>query len=283
MSTLGLGAPVTALDAATGKTLKVYEGTEYAEEILVKDKTIYVVAGNSEVHRSGEGLFRRGEPEPTDFRYITALDTETGQPLWKREFDKEDFLLPLTLAVGDDSVVYQSTVGVTCLNAASGERRWQAARPTPQRRMGFSAPTIVLADGVVLSADRDVSQKEPPASGSIEWGVNGWNEPGFSRKGKASLCAYRLDDGEQLWSVACSEGYNSPVDVFVIDGTVWVGSDYKRYELKTGMALEPLTWKVGNVAMAHHRCYRNKASENFIFTGRAGVEVVDLESGLGWQ
>jgi hypothetical protein len=31
--------------------------------------------------------------------------------------------------------------------------------------------------------------------------------------------------------------------------------------------------------MVHARCYRNKASSNFIFTGRDGIEVIDLQKG----
>ncbi len=277
--TLGLDAPVTAFDAATGKVLNVYKGTEYTEEILVQGNTLFLVVGSSEVHRMGEGLFRRGEPKPTDFRYITAIDGKTGQPLWKRDFDKGDFLLPLTLAVRKDRVVFQSTAGVTCLDAVSGDEQWHVDRPTPRRRMAFSVPTVVMTDEVVLVADRDISKKDLPARGSIEWGVNGWNENGFARKSKSSLRAYRLSDGDPLWAVPCGEGYNSPVDVFVIGSTVWVGNSFSSYDVKTGEAHEPIKWKEGNVAMAHHRCYRNKASEKFIFTGRAGIEVVDLNSG----
>ena len=33
------------------------------------------------------------------------------------------------------------------------------------------------------------------------------------------------------------------------------------------------------VGMVHDRCYRNKASANFIFTGKDGIEVIDLEKG----
>ncbi|MDP6045395.1 MAG: PQQ-binding-like beta-propeller repeat protein, partial [Phycisphaerae bacterium] len=35
------------------------------------------------------------------------------------------------------------------------------------------------------------------------------------------------------------------------------------------------------VGMAHPRCYRNKASERFIFLGRSGIELLSLED--GWQ
>jgi len=33
------------------------------------------------------------------------------------------------------------------------------------------------------------------------------------------------------------------------------------------------------VGMPHHRCYRDKASERFIFTGKSGIEVLSLEKG----
>lgn len=277
--TLGLDAPVVALDARTGETRKVFEGTQYTEEILYDNGVLYLVVGSSEVLRVGEGLFRRGEPQPSGFRYVLALNAESGERLWKHDFAGDDFLLPLTLAYRRGRVVFQSTKGVTCVDARSGQREWHVERPTPRRRMAFSAPTVVMTDDVVLVADRSITNEDEPAEGSVEWGVNGWNEPGFVRKGKATLCAYRLKDGQLMWSAPCSEGYNSPVDVFAIDGEVWVGSDFKRYDLQTGEALDPVTWKVGNVAMAHHRCYRDKASLNYIFTGRAGVEVVDLDNG----
>ena len=66
---LGLGEPVTAIDAATGKTLRVYEGPEFAEEIICAKGILYLIIGSSEVkQRDGtykRGLYKRGEPEPT--------------------------------------------------------------------------------------------------------------------------------------------------------------------------------------------------------------------------
>ena len=65
-----LSAPVTALDAATGETVLTYKGTEHTEEILAHDGVLYLVVGTSEGVRVGGGLHLRGEPEPTDFRYV---------------------------------------------------------------------------------------------------------------------------------------------------------------------------------------------------------------------
>jgi len=278
--TLGLDGPVTALDAATGQVQRVYQGTERTEEILVQDGILYLVVGTSEIHRQGEGLYERGEPRPTGFRCVTAVDASTGAPLWKKSCPKGEYLLPLSLTVKGGQVFYQSTLGVVCLDAQSGRRLWRTERRTPALRMSFSAPTVVATEEVLFCADRIAPEKDA-AGDKVQWGVHGWNLAGFPRRGKSILRAYSTATGAELWNAPCSEGYNSPVDVFVVDAVVWVGSDYKGYDVKTGRLVRHLNWKGAPVAMPHHRCYRNKATERFILTGRAGVEVVSLEN--GWQ
>jgi outer membrane protein assembly factor BamB len=273
--TLGLGAPVTALDAATGQEVRVYKETEHTEEILCDNGVLYLAVGNSEIQRRGEGLFTRNEPEAVTSRTLVALDAADGTVRWKKPFEKDEFLLPQTLAVSGPNVFYQSSAGVVRLDARTGKELWRTPRATPARRMAFSAPTLVVAGDVVLLADRDAGDKT--AAGGIEWGVHGWDEPGFDRKGKCALRAYAVDNGKELWSAPCSEGYNSPVDLFVVKDTVWVGADFKGHELKTGREVRKLDWKGDPVGMAHHRCYRNKATEDYILTGRSGVEMVSLD------
>lgn len=278
--TLGLDAPVTALDAATGETMRTYEGTERTEEIIVQDGVLYLVVGTSEINRRGGGLAKREEPEPTGFRYIAAFDAGTGNELWRKSCPEGEYLLPLSLTVRGKSVFYQSTYGVVRLDGKSGDEIWKVERRTPAMRMSFSAPTLVATDDIILCADRIASEKDA-AGAKVEWGVHGWDEKGFSRRGKAVVTAYSVETGKESWSAPCSEDYNAAVDIFVIGDMVWVGSDYKGYDIKTGELRKELYWKGAPVAMAHHRCYRNKASDNFIFTGRAGIEVVSLDE--GWQ
>ncbi len=279
--TLGFTRGVGALDGATGKTLIEYDGTERTEEILVDDGVLYAVVGTSEVNRRGGGLHRRGEPKPTDYRFITAIRAESGSQLWKRDFTGQEYLLPLTLAVKGDRLYYQSSSGVACLDARSGKEQWRTARQTPAKRMSFSAPTLVATDDVVLCADRNAGKTEQdrPSAGTMEWGVHGWNEKGFARKGQCTLRAYSVKDGRELWSAPCSEGYNSPVDLFVIGDVVWVGTGFKGYDLKTGAERGQINTKAPRVGMAHHRCYRDKATTRFILTGKSGVEVLSLTRG----
>jgi len=153
--------------------------------------------------------------------------------------------------------------------------------PDPAKTHELFGATLVAADEVVLLADRDPgrTEQDKPSAGRVEWGVHGWNESGFRRKPSCTLRAYSVQDGEELWSAPCSEGYNSPVDIFVIDGVAWVGADYKGYDLKTGEVKQRINTRGDPVGMPHHRCYRNKASERFIFTGRSGIEVVSLDKG----
>ncbi len=280
--TLRLDAPVSQLDAATGKLLRTHEGTEYTEEIVYYKGTLYLAVGTSEVYRRGPGLFARGEPKPSDFRRIVAVDAESGRQLWRKDFSADDFLLPLTLTVSDERVFYKSTQVVGCLDAQTGKSLWRSPASTPRIRMAFSAPTVVAANGVLLCADRRVTEKTAKsrvAGNSIEWGVGGWDVPGVPRRTACSITAYDAETGKPLWSHPCKEGYNSPVDVFVVGNTVWVGSDFRGYDLKTGEEKGQLNWQGGTLGMSHHRCYRNKATTKYLLTGRSGIELVSFQTG----
>ena len=280
--TLGLAEPVTQLDAATGKTIQVYKGTEYAEEIIFDRGVLYLVVGTSEVKRWGPGLSIRGEPKPSTFRFICAIEAETGKWLWKRDFSKGEFLLPLSLAVRDGRVFYKTTGHVGCLDARSGETLWTTAAPSLTRRMAWSAPTVVATDEVLLCADRNpVAKKGQPAPRMdiVEWGVSGWNVPGFQRRGPCTLRAYDVRTGKELWSAPCQENYNAPADVFVVGNLVFFSPSYAAHDLKTGKVVRTLKTRGAPVGMVHHRCHRNKATIRYIFTSRSGVELIDLEKG----
>jgi outer membrane protein assembly factor BamB len=277
---------VSVLDAATGDVLKVLKGTERTEEIAVDDGVIYLAVGTSEVYRRGGGLHARGEPEPTDFRYILAVDAKSGEQLWKKDFTGADFLLPLTMTVRNGSVFYQDINGIGRLDAKTGDQIWEKNRPTVARRMSFASPTVVATDKVLLVADRipKVDSEDPQemaATDKIEWGVHGWNEKGFARRCPSLVIAYSVKDGEVLWSKPCSEDYNSAVDLFAVGDKVHIGTGWERFGLKTGEKQQGRNVKMtgGKVGMAHHRCYRNKASVRYLFTGRSGIEVADLEKG----
>ena len=282
--TLGLDAPLTCLDAATGKEITTYKGTEYTEEIVHNsDGRLYLMVGTSERVRKGGGLFERNEPEPSENRDIVVLDEKSGKVLWKKNAKEADYVMPLSLTVKGDRVYYHTIRGLHCADAATGKEHWLAPKPAVATRYGFSTSTLVVTEDVILLADRIVETKAGPnmaAQGDVSYAVHGWNENGFDRKSKSEMTAYAAGDGKELWRAPCSEGYNSPVDVFVAGDIVWLGLSFsKGYNLRTGEVVRELNVKGDPVGMAHHRCYRNKATLNTILTGFDGIETIDMEKG----
>jgi outer membrane protein assembly factor BamB len=290
--TLGLDAPVSALDAATGKTIKTYDGTEGTEEITVCDGVLYLLVGPSEFKRFGAGLFDRGEPKPSPKRFLVAIEGKTGKELWRRNAGGRNFILPLGVALANGKLFFHSVRGLGCLDSKTGTELWMAKRGTIAKRYAYATSTLVATDDVVLLADRKLNatdvEKFGIASDWIDWGVHGWNLAGFPKNARSEPCdltAYDTATGEKLWSVDCHEGYNSPVDVFVINGMVWPGpfekkiKDAKGYDLKTGELKRKIPCVGDPVGMAHHRCYRDKASLKYILAGRDGVEIIDLVKG----
>ncbi|NOX56935.1 MAG: PQQ-binding-like beta-propeller repeat protein [Planctomycetes bacterium] len=288
--TLGYGEPISVLDAATGRTLQVFEGTEGTEEITFRDGRLYLLLGEergSDSHgidsRTAE---RRGQkPVPTQ-KTVAALDAASGRWLWRLRSDETVELLPTTLTVGHGRLFFHNLNHLVCVDTASGKVLWRTERRLSRIRPGWSVPTVVAYQDVVLSADRSITKKEqqPPTSPTVQWiiDIGGGGAPG-------ELIAYSADTGERLWSTPCAEGYNAPVDVFVADGLVWVGTTPRRKGPDFLVGRDPRTGEVKrridpsraytNPGMPHHRCYRNKATDRFIFGGRAGVELIDLRSG----
>jgi len=264
--TLGRQAPVTALDAATGKTLHTCKGTEGTEEILYREGALHlVVAGKDKQPRS-------------------LMVVETGSPggvRWKK-LDADP--LPSSLTVADGRVFYVDAKGLVCLSTEDGRKLWRAPRKVAIRRPGWSAPTVVAAGDVVLWADRQVETPstldESTGKNIARWlAADGW--PG-------DLVAYSAASGKELWRCRCAEAYHAPIDVFVIDGLVWYGRSRARTgpdftvarDLHSGKIVRRIrSDKAFETTMPHHRCHRNRATRRFVVAGRTGVEFIDLATG----
>lgn len=298
--TLGYGKPVTALDAATGDVLRTYEDTENTHEILYHEGDLYLVVSDpleKDDGTSGE-LLRRLSPWTGRAVYrqyavkyperrIRVVRARDGKTIWEKKDSDTQHLQPTALAVDDGRVFFQNEKDLIALNARTGEELWRADRPMALHRPGFSAPTLVVKDGVVLSADRSpnyIADTAGENKDDVEWLVS----PTMISKG-GELLAFSAEDGEPLWTAPCKEAFNSPVDVFVVDGKVWSGFTVSKgrdegitkvYDLQTGEVSEtrPPDSEVFSVGFVHGRCYRNKATTEYILHGRAGVEFVDVDS-----
>ncbi|MFO7907971.1 MAG: PQQ-binding-like beta-propeller repeat protein [Planctomycetota bacterium] len=268
-ATLGLEAPVSRLDAATGKILHAYEGTEFTEEILYSNGQLILLQNNESMNPRGyapklmicwdekrrtmqdsEGYLLKPEK-----RHIISLDAESGKILWKTDSPVE----PLTLAADNDHVYFHDWSQVVCLDRQTGARKWESEPVAPREDMGYVyGPTLVSHDDVVLFADGRRQRK---------------------------IHAMSKRDGELLWQAPHYRAGHagSPEDLMVVDGLVWCGKiaggrdsgAFTGRDPKTGEVKREFTPNV-ETYWFHHRCHRAKAAGKYILTSRTGIEFVDV-------
>ncbi len=293
--TLGATAPVTALDAATGKVRRVYQQTERADELVCVDGRL--VVSLNPVRRDGERALDKT---------VLCLDAETGRTLWKRgpftavwDTRFQDPFGRVDLLAGDGHVFLLTEQSVVCLDLDTGRTAWQVPRPalpeTADRRLGFSGvyeyrlAVLLYHNGVLL-----LLQPEP------EYPHTYHTMPG-------TLYAFDAATGRLLWKHRYGGwGHTTPPDAFVIGDRVWVHDhvpaefdpapangvrpkypekvDYAviALDLRTGRQLERISTRDIFGTGHHHRCYRNKATVRFLLSSRRGVEWVDLKTGTNY-
>ncbi|NOY82422.1 MAG: PQQ-binding-like beta-propeller repeat protein [Kiritimatiellaeota bacterium] len=256
---LALGAPVSALDGASGRLVRTYPATRGAEEILWDRNTLLVVVGSPFAAQSVFHARRRGRRSAADGkaaadyrRSLIAFNADSATRLWEWSGKPgETGPTPLTSAMDPERVCFQLGNGVVCLDRRTGVEKWRTPHAGVGRRHGpiLTTPsTLVLHRNVVLWAD-----------------------------GK-KVTALDAADGRELWRAPIRAGFRSPCDVFVIDGLVWTGPDFAvGRELRTGRKAKAQSILGGLQTLGHHhRCYREKATSRFIIAGKRGFEFVDL-------
>ncbi|MBT3381892.1 MAG: PQQ-binding-like beta-propeller repeat protein [Lentisphaerae bacterium] len=274
--TLDIHGSVSALDAATGKTVRTYEGTEKAEDIVHEDGILYLSMNTGTREQLDRRKMAYRHVEPTQKR-LMAVDAASGRTLWRKQDQDTDGVMPMTLAAKADRLYFQNPREVVCLTKATGTVVWRSSRPSEYLRPGWSSPTLTVLDDVVISADRQSGPNQ-------KVGKDKYAAGGFST---GNLVTFSAETGERLWSAPCAEGCRAPTDVFSVDGKVWFGKTLERrvheyreaHDVKTGVVLHETpvdeTWPKQH----HHRCYRDKATVNYILGGRTGVEFIELATG----
>jgi outer membrane protein assembly factor BamB len=263
--TLGIDAPLTALDAATGETILTCKGTEETDEVIESDGTLFILAAHSpNKWKDYRPAFtyvwsntRRANSDwawDEETRSVMAVRADTGEVLWKTE----NRAAPLTLAADADRVYFYDGEKVVSLGRSDGRQLWtsepvvhNAAFPTAY------GPTLVAEDGVILL--------------SVE---------------NKSMTAFSAADGKTLWTAPKHRGgHMSPDDMLVIGGLVWSGavangSDSGAFtgrDIKTGEVKSEFPPDV-NPPWFHHRCYRSRATDKYFIASRTGIEFIDLEA-----
>jgi len=280
---LDYGGPLLCLDAATGSTLKTFEGTEGVDEILYCDGTLYLATSSADAQQG---------------RRILAVAAESGKVLWENGEGPARSILPATLAVGLSRLFFHDGQAMVALERSTGGVEWRTPLPTVTRRPSWSAPTVVFHEGVVLCGDRAVDypakwkQNQVLLSGMLQHG------------GLGQITALSAEDGAVLWQDEAAECFHNAVDVFVIDGLVWASRGPARFffertrpvlagqfgedfyvedvagrDPRTGEVKKRIDAAEAFTPTHHHRCIRNKATDRYLILERTGIEFIDLTGG----
>jgi len=272
-ATLGLDAPLTALDAATGQTVRIYDGTKAAEEVLHSDGVLFVLVNDAaeKPDYDGRGRFGRGygatywDEAP---RQVMAVRADSGKVLWR----KRTRVLPATLAADAAHVYFHDGDKVVCLDRASGRQVW-ASEPIAraEKILAFYVPILVVYDDVVLFSGGETAGKQ---TGS--WYMSG----------KDTMTALSAETGKVLWTAYHPpSGYRSPEDLLVVDGLVWTGETTSGRAVGVFTGRDPHTGEVKRefppdvqTYWFHHRCHRGKATDKYLLMSRTGVEFIDVRA-----
>jgi outer membrane protein assembly factor BamB len=283
--TVGFSAPVSMIDAATGRTVLTYERSENTEEIIYHDGILLTVIGNPDImNEEAPKIYGYWElsvdRRPNIEKSIVAYKASTGEILWKKTGENLAHLVPLSLNACKDNVFFLDNEKLHCVSLKTGDDLWSAPLTTKGLFLRNYAPTVVAYEDVVMCLT--------------------WNR----------LLSFSSKDGKKLWEHKGAIGFASPGDLFVIDGLAWtipmtaaIWSGNKldaKGKIRTGIPIprENFIGNGGNEIWGidihtgevkrsfprtellpgghHHRCYRNKATEHYLICGRRGLEYIDL-------
>jgi outer membrane protein assembly factor BamB len=256
-ATLSYRAPLTILDATSGKTLATVAEAAPVRQIIAADGIALVYSQDAKPEaeqpkRKGKG---KGKGKDAPPGALVAVEGATGKVLWRKQIPA---LHSLSLAIEGGRVVFLRAGTLTALDLKTGEERWQSEISDTRIQ------TLVVHDGVVVLL------------------------------GGKGLEAYDATNGKLLWSkeVQLAHGLGSE-GLYVINGVVWpdmigVNDDQTPnnksphvlaagYDLRTGAENKRLFVKNLRSPEHHHRCYRNKATERFIISAMEGCEYLDIQ------
>jgi len=263
--TLGLDAPLVALDAATGQTVRTYEGTFATEEVIAAQGVLFLLVNDKpqkyddfKPEDVGIGVERdrvmRDWPWNEKPRHVVALDAETGERLWKTESP----IVPLTPAVDADRVYFHDGEKVIALDRKTGDQLWNSDPVERQEKVPTNiTPTLVIYEDVVLFY-------------------------GATRK----LSGISAKTGEVLWTESHPRsGHYCPEDVLVAGGLVWGGEIAGGRDSGVFIGRDPRTGEIKsqfppdiNIFFMHQRCYRSKATDRYLIPGWTGTEYIDFRN-----
>jgi outer membrane protein assembly factor BamB len=147
--TLGINAPLSELDAATGKVLRTFPNTEETSEVIFSDNVLYLVVGRPEktdkrfapnpelTYVWSEADWARAEyawgEKPAK---VMAIDMSSGNPLWTMKSP----VAPLSLTADPNAVYFYNGTNLISLDRNSGKEKWETDEIKTKKSIHPSRP-----------------------------------------------------------------------------------------------------------------------------------------------
>jgi outer membrane protein assembly factor BamB len=261
--TLGINAPLSELNAATGEIIRTFPQTEQTSEVLFADDTLFLLIGRPEKKKETyipkhTYVWDSADYARTEWAWnrsvaqIKAINISDGSVLWKKDY----VVAPLSLTADANSVYFFDGTRLISVNRQTGQEAWRSETIQTRAFTTAYAPRVIAYKTVVL----------------------------FSN-GLQSLMAFNAVNGRKIWqSSQAASGHYSPEDIFVINDVVWTGATanvqsdgtFTGRDIYTGVTRRSIRSDV-DIYFFHQRCYPSKATEKFILPSRTGIEFVNLE------
>lgn len=263
----GLHGPVVALDAADGKKLHTYAGSEDAAEILLDRGMLVVGIMKTEAQPGDENPSNRDQPfKNARLRNhrgrgsaLIVFDAQSGKQLWRQACE----FVPSSICSDGSRLFYSTSERLACVDLRNGKERWTSPG-------GVSK--IMLHDGIVVAATEAQGKR--------------WNP-------RIALEARSTADGALLWKTDAetlptfANCFYIPPEFFIAGDLVWIrplkGNEIIGLDLHTGERGRSVSLE-GAFTPGHHvRCYPAKATERFALFNKRGIEFMDLSGEAGFR
>jgi outer membrane protein assembly factor BamB len=306
--TPGLAAPITALDAETGKVLRAYNGTQRTQEFVYYEGRLYAMVGDRMRYagyrlagplgvdsRKGKDANSSGQTGGTSRPSDAGPNTE-GEIV---AFEGNGF--PLSAYSPQTPSVEKPTSVIVAVDAASGKEIWRSGDI-----LKYTGSSMAIKNGRLVyqctqglfCLDTETGKELWASRKEIAYGTG--DKPNVLVLGDdAVYCeeggkvfAYSLADGKDIWGKAlpARKAFAGPSDLLIADGALWmvgtcndaslvVTHPPTGFDLRTGEKIRTLDQKLSK-PMGHDRCYRNFITERFFIDSKTGgPDCMDFKTG----
>jgi len=249
-ATLGHRAPLSILDAGSGKVLFTVKGTAPTQEILASEGVVL-----AHVKKPGAAVEGRRGGRTFSSSTLVAVAGKTGKVLWRE--DVGEMIGSYQIAISDGKVFYRTSKTMVCRSLRGGKQLWKTEIKTAGKNFVAASGVVLILGGTTLESYDAADGKKlwqnkiPPRSGGEgpDLFVTGnlvW--PGMVPVDKAGKASRKSDAAMAM-----------------------------AFDVRTGERKKRIVVKNFRSPEHHHRCYRNKATSRYIISGMEGAEYLDMQ------